>query len=371
MAGFLASLSTSVLGVMKLCEFCRRFLSRLGRIFSGTKATDGADCPSHFRESSNPGDIDDRIGKPNGLHTARNALTVTLRTLSSVSKNIPFGSILSSVIDPLLDITNRIEQVSSNAEALIALSARIDLLTPIVSEMTEDKAERGRAIVEALQRELESITKDLKEARAQGKLEQFFNSTDNASSLTQHNMALAQIIADSTLATVHEVLTSVRNLERSKFSESSVPQRQVEMGDIRGGFGGTGGGGRIGGEGGEGEGPDLEMSLDEHWKVGAISGTRIQLFTSETCINSVSMHLYWRNAENEWDNYHNSATRSTLSFSGHRFLGIDEHLERWERLHPTLEARKQIIQITIGSITITGYGPGESVYERCHRVGAV
>ncbi|KAJ7448386.1 hypothetical protein FB451DRAFT_1533072 [Mycena latifolia] len=261
-------LSTSVLGVMSLYKFCRRFVSRLGRIFSGTKA----DCRSHFQESSNLGDIDDRIGKPNGLHTVRNALTVVLRTLSSVSKNIPFGLILSSVIDPLLDITDRIEQVPSNAEALIALSARIDLLTPIVSEMTEDKAERGRALVEALQRELESITEDLKDARAQGKLEQFLNSTDNAPSLTQHNMALAQMIADSTLVTVHEVLIRVHNLERSKFSESSVPPRQVEMEDIRGGFGVTGSGGLIGGEGGEGEGPDLEMSLDEHWKVGAISG---------------------------------------------------------------------------------------------------
>jgi hypothetical protein len=43
------------------------------------------------------------------------------------------------------------------------------------------------------------MTKDLEVARSRGKLNQFFNSVDNASSIEQHNMALAQMIADSTV----------------------------------------------------------------------------------------------------------------------------------------------------------------------------
>jgi transcriptional regulator len=46
---------------------------------------------------------------PETPHTGRNALKFALKTLSSVSSNIPFGSVLSSVIDPLFDIADRIE----------------------------------------------------------------------------------------------------------------------------------------------------------------------------------------------------------------------------------------------------------------------
>ncbi|KAJ6587891.1 hypothetical protein B0H19DRAFT_1057192 [Mycena capillaripes] len=46
---------------------------------------------------------------PETLHTGRNVLKFALSTPSSVSSYILFGSVLSSVIDPLLDIFNRIE----------------------------------------------------------------------------------------------------------------------------------------------------------------------------------------------------------------------------------------------------------------------
>ncbi|KAJ7735878.1 hypothetical protein DFH07DRAFT_779897 [Mycena maculata] len=131
-------------------------------------------------------------------HTGRNVLRVALKTLSSVSSNIPFGSVLSSVIDPLLDIADRIEQTSVNAQGLIQLAARIELLAPLVSEMANERPQQGRVIVEALQRELQSITKDLDDAYSHGKLNQFFNGTDNASSLSKHNQNLARTIADAT-----------------------------------------------------------------------------------------------------------------------------------------------------------------------------
>ncbi|KAJ6628405.1 hypothetical protein B0H10DRAFT_1991245 [Mycena sp. CBHHK59/15] len=218
---------------------------------------------------------------PDAPRKARNMLKFALKTLSSVSSNIPFGSMLSSIIDPLLDITDRIEQTSANTQGLIELAARIELLTPIISEMAKDKPKQGRVVVEALKwsatylLELQSMTKDLSDASSQGKLDQFFNSTDNASSLEKHNATLAQMIADSTLVTVPEVLQSLQDLERSKLLQSSPPivtKGQIEMGDITGGLGGTGGNARIGGEGGDGEGPKLDMSPEEHWKIGNISG---------------------------------------------------------------------------------------------------
>jgi hypothetical protein len=68
-----------------------------------TETQPGAD-PSTTRA-----DVQRPLGDLDAAHTGRNILTLTLRTLSSVSSNIPFGSILSSAIDPLLDITERIE----------------------------------------------------------------------------------------------------------------------------------------------------------------------------------------------------------------------------------------------------------------------
>jgi hypothetical protein len=41
--------------------------------------------------------------------------------------------------------------------------------------------------------------KDLKVARSQGKLEKFFNSADNASTLTKHEKASSTMVSDSTV----------------------------------------------------------------------------------------------------------------------------------------------------------------------------
>ncbi|KAJ7028178.1 hypothetical protein C8F04DRAFT_1120203 [Mycena alexandri] len=133
----------------------------------------------------------------NASATTRNVLKFALKTLSIASANVPFASLLSAAIEPLLAITDRIEQISSNAQGLIELAARIELLTPIVSQMTEDS--RGERVIDTLQRELQSITRDLEVARSQDKLDQFFNSVDNNSSLQKHNMNLTQLIADSTV----------------------------------------------------------------------------------------------------------------------------------------------------------------------------
>jgi hypothetical protein len=108
------------------------------------------------------------IEKPETPNAGRNALKFALKTLSSISSSIPFGSVLSGVIDPLLDVADRIEVhevtaitrlvficvfqlTSDNTQGFIELAARIQLLSPLVSKMARDKPEQCQPIVEALQ----------------------------------------------------------------------------------------------------------------------------------------------------------------------------------------------------------------------------
>ncbi|KAF8174632.1 hypothetical protein K438DRAFT_113820 [Mycena galopus ATCC 62051] len=83
--------------------------------------------------------------------TASNALYFALKTLSSISNNVPMAGALGAIIEPLLDITSRIEQSSVNAEGLIQLAARIERLAPIVEEMAKRDPDRGQVIILDLQ----------------------------------------------------------------------------------------------------------------------------------------------------------------------------------------------------------------------------
>ncbi|KAF8132148.1 hypothetical protein K438DRAFT_1788047 [Mycena galopus ATCC 62051] len=183
--------------------------------------------------------------------TASNVLYFALKTLISISNNVPVAGALSRIIEPLLDITSRIEQSSVNTQGLIQLATRIERLTPIVEEMAKSDPDRGRAIV--LGRELASMTTDLKAASQRGKLNQFFNSADNASALEKHNTALAQMIADAT-----EVLKSLREFEAQnrKMQDSLSP---IVMGDI---IGGCGTGGRTSVDGDE-QAPTFEQQASK------------------------------------------------------------------------------------------------------------
>ncbi|KAF8164280.1 hypothetical protein K438DRAFT_1775603 [Mycena galopus ATCC 62051] len=184
-------------------QFLPRFSLRRGRTNPVTKEQDARGQESDFLHSAELTEqtLHQDTYIPKTPHTGRNVLKFAMSTLSSVSSNIPFGSVLSSVIDPLLDIVNRIEQTSSNTQGLVELAARIELLSPLVFEMARDRPQQGRVIVEALQRrrELQTLTKELEDAHSQGKLEEFFNGTENASTLAKHNNHLAQMIADATV----------------------------------------------------------------------------------------------------------------------------------------------------------------------------
>ncbi|KAF7373279.1 hypothetical protein MSAN_00536900 [Mycena sanguinolenta] len=204
--------------------------------------------------------------------TATNVLYIELRRLNTISNHIP----LAGVIDPLIEITARIKQTSASAQGLVQLAARVERLTTIVARATQDNPDKGRDIVQNLlgnlQKELASITTDLKAASTRGKLDQFFNSVDNASVLHKHNNALAQIIADCTLATVHDVAKSLHELENLKLQKFYGAERPNMLYDVAGNTGISGGNAYIGGGGGEGEGPQLDMNPDERYKFGKISG---------------------------------------------------------------------------------------------------
>ncbi|KAJ6455357.1 hypothetical protein C8R45DRAFT_1036104 [Mycena sanguinolenta] len=213
--------------------------------------------------------------------TATNALTFALGTLSAISNNVPMAGALCAIIDPLLLITARIKQTSDNAQALAQLADRIKRIAPILSQVAQEDPDRGQAMVSNLQEELTSMTRDLTAANSRGKLSQFFNSVDNASILQKHNNALAQMIAESTLVTVQEVAKSVQILRENSQASTQETSSPVEIttkmetltvvGDITGGHGGPGGFGRVGGEGGDGEGPQVDIDLDEY-KIGNIAG---------------------------------------------------------------------------------------------------
>ncbi|KAJ7935946.1 hypothetical protein B0H13DRAFT_2261989, partial [Mycena leptocephala] len=192
-------------------------------------------------------------------HTAQNALIFALETLSSVSRNIPgFGSVLSSVIDPLLAITARVEESSDNARGFIQLAARIRRIAGIL----EDTPNQG--LIADLQRELNSITEDLEAARSPGALSQFFNSADNSSSLAKHSDRLTQIIVTATLAGGREALKVLKEIESKLEHGNEAPL------DITGEVGGAGGSGLTGGQGDLGGGAQVEM--DPRLKIRSICG---------------------------------------------------------------------------------------------------
>ncbi|KAJ6508643.1 hypothetical protein C8R45DRAFT_1089805 [Mycena sanguinolenta] len=219
---------------------------------------------SLFGQKSSPAVKSERItrkekmnAEPQTAQTAANVLVLPLRALRSDS--IPVDRALSGCIDDLLDIVEPIQQTSANEQSLVQLAARIERLTPIVTQMAKDDLLKGQDIAEKLRKEFAWMAQELNAAKARGKL-----SAEKSSILRMHNTAFDQMIADSTFLTVHEVVKSLRELENSKLQQTNP--------DITGGTGGDGGRGNIGGAGGEGEGPGIHVDPDELAQFGNIAG---------------------------------------------------------------------------------------------------
>ncbi|KAK7012899.1 hypothetical protein R3P38DRAFT_3011457 [Favolaschia claudopus] len=246
----------------------RTALRRLSLVLRiGPKGAQTSSSPPTRTHSSHS--QSDRVDFPvedtrSDTQAASNALYLSLRTLSTVSNRVPGGEPVSAILDPLLDLTDRVEHKSNNACNLAQLAARIECLTPVVGNLAKDNSEQARAFIKSLENELSFMKKELEKAQAEGKLKQFFHADHNTMIIERHNMGLAQLIADSTLVTVHEVLTSLRELEKSKIADpSSSTLGPPHVCHFTGGSGGMGSSGTpIGGEGEDGEGPHLSLEPD-------------------------------------------------------------------------------------------------------------
>ncbi|KAJ6587895.1 hypothetical protein B0H19DRAFT_1057195 [Mycena capillaripes] len=96
-------------------QFPHRFSVRRRRTNPVTKEQDASEPESDLLDNaeSTEQNLHEDTYNLQTSHTGRNVLKFALSTLGSVSSNIPFSSVLSSVIDPLLDIVNRCERGST------------------------------------------------------------------------------------------------------------------------------------------------------------------------------------------------------------------------------------------------------------------
>ncbi|KAF7291710.1 hypothetical protein HMN09_01262600 [Mycena chlorophos] len=148
--------------------------------------------------------------RPETLSTAKNAFVLGLKTLGAISGNIPFGSVLNSVIEPLLNIMDRIEETAENQQGFLQLASRVHMLEPIIQDKKANEP-ACKEIVEALGKR--SIHDDIEQALQQGTIASFFNSQDNASGIVRHNVNLTQLIGDSTQQSINEVLKTLKEIQ--------------------------------------------------------------------------------------------------------------------------------------------------------------
>ncbi|KAJ6587881.1 hypothetical protein B0H19DRAFT_1300195 [Mycena capillaripes] len=262
----ISSLSASVLPFVEampwtfcgLFQFPLRFSLRRGRNKLVTKEQGASGQESDLLDSaeSTEQNLHQDTYIPEASYTENDVLNLALSTLSSISSNIPFGSVLSSVIDPLLDIVDRIEPLPANLQVLVEFAARIELLSPLISEMARDRPQQGRVIIEALQRELQTMAKELDDAYSQGRLEELLNGTEYSLLRSTRFSGVFNVLRPN--------LKGSQRLQKTAAQSSSAHSHaspcNCEL-NIRAGYmGGKGGeGGHTGGEGGLGEAAQLAM----------------------------------------------------------------------------------------------------------------
>jgi hypothetical protein len=109
-----------------------------------------------------------------------------------------------AMFDSQLVLTCCFQQCSANTHGFIQIAARIEHIMGILSEtpnqglldeLHESVTPRVKYYCDlSVLRELRSIMADLEVASSLGKLDQFFNTTQNASCIAKHNARLTQII---------------------------------------------------------------------------------------------------------------------------------------------------------------------------------
>ncbi|KAJ6508650.1 hypothetical protein C8R45DRAFT_448965 [Mycena sanguinolenta] len=141
-----------ILGCGMAPKFLPRFLKRKSHTTpesSSPRPPDGDDESERTITEDEPQPVD---ANSQMAHTAANVLVFSLRTLSGISNSIPVVGALSGIIDTLLGIVGQIQQTSANEQSLAQLAARIERLTPIVTQMAKDDPLKGQGIVEELRR---------------------------------------------------------------------------------------------------------------------------------------------------------------------------------------------------------------------------
>ncbi|KAK6991455.1 hypothetical protein R3P38DRAFT_2803759 [Favolaschia claudopus] len=149
------------------------------------------------------------------------ALELSLHLLGPL-RCVPLTAPLSAIIDPLLDLTSRVQQTSKNKESFVQLATRLDQLRLIVEDLATTDPGRCAANVQSLSRALGSFAKDMATASKEGTFAQFFNSDDNAATIQKHNEVFAGLISDLTLGISSELLRSVKEMEYSPESAGIV-----------------------------------------------------------------------------------------------------------------------------------------------------
>jgi len=140
------------------------------------------------RSTTTPSDTASPAGS-----AAVNALKFSLQHLGKAP--LPGIGIATSV---LLDIINRIQDLTSVEKACRQLTKRMESLWYLVSNISE--IDEGERLVKPLIEELQALTSDLESASRQNKVVAFFNSDDDVSSMESHDQTLTGIITDLTAA---------------------------------------------------------------------------------------------------------------------------------------------------------------------------
>ncbi|KAK7002063.1 hypothetical protein R3P38DRAFT_2648248 [Favolaschia claudopus] len=209
---------------------------------------------------SKPRDSTPDQGRKKKAQTETNVLTAALRALGTVSSHIPVLGMLNSVIEPVLALTEQVQQTADNMENLVQLSSRVEYLTEVIQ-----KSDNQEIIGERLRGELLRMQEDLGGAHKEQWLGQFFNSRDNAAMIKKHNNNLLAMITENTLMGVDQIMKKLKDIEQSKLSTFGA--------QITGGHGGSGGAGHeVGGKGGVGGGPRLSFRHGIPARLGNISG---------------------------------------------------------------------------------------------------
>jgi hypothetical protein len=158
---------------------------------------------------------------------AVNALKFTLQQLSEA----PLVPGIKLVAGAILDVINRCQNMAVVGKEWKKLTMRMASLRYLVGNIGKIDGREG--LEERLLGELRDLARDLESASKQNKLEAFFNSDDDVSSLDSHNESLNFIIADLTVALANATHQNVDKIRKD--IDTAVKQLHASVNNSPGG----------------------------------------------------------------------------------------------------------------------------------------